>query len=119
MGTSSSAATTAKSTRSGAANGRVLWSYDTTAPVRSRPFVTNDLVIVGSESGEVVALSLSGARKWSYRTRRGVISSPYVDMKEGICYVGSADGYMYAVDVDNGYQLVALPHQRTDHLVAD
>ncbi len=87
----------------GAANGRVLWSYDTTAPVRGRPFVTNELVIVGSESGEVVALSLSGARKWSYRTRRGVISSPYVDPKEGICYVGSTDGYMYAIDVTNGF----------------
>ena len=87
----------------GAANGRVLWSYDTTAPVRGRPFVTNELVIVGSETGEITALSLSGSRKWSYRTRRGVISSPYVDMKEGICYVGSTDGYMYAIDVTNGY----------------
>ena len=86
----------------GAANGRVLWSYDTTAPVRGRPFVTNELVICGSETGEVFALSLSGARKWSYRTKRGVISSPYVD-KEGICYIGSSDGYMYALDVTNGY----------------
>ncbi len=87
----------------GSANGRVLWSFDTNAPVRSRPFVTSELVIVGSESGEVFALSLSGARKWSYRTRRGVISSPYVDMKEGICYIGSSDSYMYAIDVNNGY----------------
>jgi serine/threonine protein kinase len=87
----------------GAANGRVLWSYDTMAPVRGRPYITNDLVILGSESGEVFALSLSGARKWSYRTRRGVNSSPYVDMKEGICYIGSSDNYMYAIDVNNGY----------------
>ncbi len=87
----------------GAANGRQLWAYDTTAPVRGRPFVTNELVIVGSESGEVTALSLAGARKWSYRTRRGVISSPYVDTQEGICYVGSTDGFMYAVDVSNGF----------------
>ena len=86
----------------GAANGRVLWAFDTTAPVRGRPFVTNDLVICGSETGEIFALSLSGARKWSYRTRRGVISSPYVD-KEGICYVGSSDGFLYAMDVTNGY----------------
>ncbi len=86
-----------------AANGRVLWSYDATAPVRGRAFVTNELVIFGSDTGEIIALSLSGTRKWSYRTRRGVISSPYVDMKEGICYVGSSDGYMYALDVTNGY----------------
>ncbi len=87
----------------GAANGRVLWAFDTTAPVRGRPFVTNDLIICGSETGEIFALTLSGARKWSYRTRRGVISSPYVDMKEGICFVGSSDGYMYALDAQNGY----------------
>ncbi|MFN8448366.1 MAG: serine/threonine-protein kinase [Anaerolineae bacterium] len=86
-----------------AANGRMLWAYDTTAPVRGRPFVTNELVIVGSETGEVLALSLSGARKWSYRTKRGVISSPYVDSREGICFVGSTDGFMYAFDVLNGY----------------
>lgn len=86
-----------------AANGRMLWAYDTTAPVRGRPFVTNELVIVGSETGEVLALTLSGARKWSYRTRKGVISSPYVDPKEGICYVGSTDGFMYAVDANNGF----------------
>ena len=87
----------------GIANGRFLWNYDMNAPVRSRPYVTNELVIVGAESGEVIALGLSGTRKWSYRTKRGVISSPHVDMDEGIVYVGSTDGFMYALDVANGY----------------
>jgi eukaryotic-like serine/threonine-protein kinase len=85
------------------ANGRYLWAYDTGSPVRSRPFVTDELIIVGSESGEVCGLELSGSRKWTYRTKRGVISSPFVDMAEGICYVGSADNYLYALDVSNGY----------------
>jgi serine/threonine protein kinase len=87
----------------GLGTGRFLWSYDMASPVRSRPFVTNDLVIVGAESGEVIALGLSGSRKWSYRTKRGVISSPYVDTAEGIVYVGSTDGNMYALDATNGY----------------
>jgi serine/threonine protein kinase len=87
----------------GTATGRFLWNYDMSSPVRSRPFVTNELVIFGAESGEVIALGLSGTRKWSYRTKRGVISSPYVDMNEGIVYIGSTDGYMYALDVSNGY----------------
>ncbi len=87
----------------GIATGRYLWSYDMSSPVRSRPFVTNELVIVGAESGEIIALGLSGTRKWSYRTKRGVISSPYVDMAEGIVYVGSTDGNMYALDATNGY----------------
>jgi outer membrane protein assembly factor BamB/tRNA A-37 threonylcarbamoyl transferase component Bud32 len=87
----------------GVATGRFLWSFDMSNPVRSRPFVSNELVIVGCESGEVIALGLSGSRKWSYRTKRGVISSPHVNEEEGIVYVGSTDGFMYALDVLNGY----------------
>jgi serine/threonine protein kinase len=86
-----------------AANGRYLWEYDTGAPVRSRPFVTNDIVIVGSDSGEIIGLELAGKRKWSYRTKRSVTSSPYVDMLESICYVGSGDGFLYAIDANSGY----------------
>jgi serine/threonine protein kinase len=87
----------------GVSSGRFLWSYDAGAPVRSRPFVTNDLVIFGTESGEVFGVSLSGQRKWNFRTRRGVIAAPYVDQEEGICYIGSGDGYLYALDAGNGY----------------
>lgn len=88
-----------------AANGRYLWEYDMGGPVRGRPFVTNELVIVGCETGEVFALELSGNRKWSYRTKKDVSSSPYVDMTEGICYVGSFDGHLYALDATSGYSM--------------
>lgn len=87
----------------GLANGRFLWSFDFGAPVRTRPFVTNDLVIAGCETGEIMAITLSGQRKWSYRTKKGVISSPYVDMNEGICFIGSTDGFLYALDANTGF----------------
>jgi serine/threonine protein kinase len=86
----------------GAVNGRFLWAFDTAAPVRSRPYVTNELVIVASFSGEMFALSLSGQRKWSLRTRGNIISAPYVEPNEGICYIGSADTFVYAIDVNSG-----------------
>ncbi|MCC6617169.1 MAG: serine/threonine-protein kinase [Anaerolineae bacterium] len=86
-----------------AVNGKKVWDFETGAPVRSRPAVTNELVIVGCESGEIFGLGLSGQRKWSYRTRKGVIAAPFVDHEEGICYVGSADNYLYALDSNNGY----------------
>lgn len=86
-----------------APNGRFLWKYQLGESVRSRPFVTNEVVIVGSESGEIFGLGLDGKRKWSYRTRRPVTSSPFVDTDEGICYIGSADGYVYALDASSGY----------------
>ncbi len=84
-------------------NGRLLWAFEMGAPVRTRPFVTNDLVIVGAESGEISAVSLSGNRKWTYRTRRPVHSAPFVDLQEGICYVGSDDGFLYALDANTGF----------------
>jgi eukaryotic-like serine/threonine-protein kinase len=88
-----------------ATNGRYLWEFDMGAPVRTRPFVTKELVIVGSEGGELAAIELSGSRKWAHRTRRNVTSSPFVDEIEGICYAGSLDGYMYAIDASSGYSM--------------
>jgi serine/threonine protein kinase len=87
-----------------AGNGRYLWQYDMGAPVRTRPFVTNDLIIVGAESGELVGLELAGSRKWTYRVKRSINSSPVVD-DQGICYFGGFDGNLYALDSANGYNL--------------
>jgi serine/threonine protein kinase len=87
-----------------AANGRHLWNYDTSAPVRSRPFVTNDLIIFGSDTGELFAVELSGSRKWSYRAKRAIMSSPVVD-HDNICYFGSSDMFFYAVDATSGYSV--------------
>ena len=87
-----------------AGNGRYLWEYDMGEPVRTRPWVTNELVIVGSESGEVVALELSGNRKWSFRARRAIQADPFVD-EQGICYFGSFDGFLYAIDGTSGYSM--------------
>jgi eukaryotic-like serine/threonine-protein kinase len=85
-----------------ASNGRFLWEYETASPIRSTPFVTNDRIIFGNEAGEVIALELNGNRKWGFRTRRAVTSSPIVD-RENICYIGSMDSYLYALDADNSY----------------
>ena len=85
-----------------AGNGRFMWDYEVDSPIRGTPCVTADRVIFGTENGEIVALELSGEKKWSYRTRRGVLSTPVVD-DDNICYVGSFDGYVYALDANNGY----------------
>lgn len=83
------------------ANGRYMWEYEGNAPIRSRPFVTNDRIIFGTEDGEVVGLALNGNRKWGFRTRRSVTSSPCV--VNDVCYVGSFDNNLYAIDPDGGY----------------
>lgn len=89
-------------------NGRLLWEYEAGAPIRTKPYVTRDLVIVGAESGELIGLELSGSRKWGMdlsKRARPISASPTVDEEEGICYVGTFDGYIYAVDVSNGYTM--------------
>lgn len=85
-------------------SGRALWTFDMGGPVRSRPYVTNDSVYCACDSGEIICLSLSGQRKWSYRTKRGVLAGPILDA-DGICYVGSQDNFMYALDAGNGFVL--------------
>lgn len=84
-------------------NGRNLWQYDAQTPIRSRPLITDDLIIFGNDLGEVMAVTLSGDRKWSYRTRRSVVASPTLDVEEGVCFIGSHDGFLYALDASSGY----------------
>lgn len=83
-------------------SGRHLWNFDSGVPVRTRPAVTSDRVIFGNEAGEIIGLELNGQRKWGFRARKGVSSSPAVDI-EGVCYIGSFDNYLYAIDADSGY----------------
>ncbi len=86
-------------------NGRWQWEFDMGAPVRVRPFVTNELIIVGCESGEIVGIELSGNRKWAARSKRSINSSPFVDEVEEVCFVGSLDYHMYAYDATSGYSM--------------
>lgn len=84
-------------------NGRNMWTYDAGSPVRNRPYITDEAIIFGTDLGEIIAVSLSGDRKWSYRTKRSVMSSAHVDIKEGLCFIGSHDGFLYALDANTGY----------------
>ena len=85
-----------------AMNGRQLWAYDAGVEIRSTPCITNDRVIFGTDAGEVIGLELNGARKWSYKTRKKVTGAPFVD-EDGLCYVTSWDGFLYAIDAASGY----------------
>jgi len=91
-----------------AQTGRLLWEHDMGSPVRSRPFVTNDIVVISAEMGDVHSLELSGKRKWSFRVKRGMNSSPYVDIEENVCYVTALDGFLYAIDASSGYSMWKL-----------
>ncbi len=87
------------------ATGQFLWKYEIGTEIQCSPYVTDEIIIVGSAGGEVTAVDLSGTtRKWGVRTKRPVFSSPYVDEIEGMCYFGSSDNLVYAVDAKGGYK---------------
>jgi outer membrane protein assembly factor BamB len=93
-----------------ASTGRFLWKYEIGSEIQCAPYVTNDIIIVGSASGDVTAVDLSGSsRKWGVRTKRPVFSAPYVDEIEGMCYFGSSDNLVYAVDAKGGYSRPPWP----------
>lgn len=85
-----------------AANGRHMWEYDATVPIRSTPVVTSERIIFGTDSGEIIALELSGQKRWTFKTKKSILSSPYVDI-ENIVYIGSMDGFLYAFDAEGGF----------------
>ncbi len=88
-----------------AQTGRFLWTFEAGSPIRSRPFVTNEIVVFGADDGTIYGVELSGKRKWAMRAKRAVHSSPYVDPVENVCFVGSFDNFVYALDASSGYTL--------------
>lgn len=83
-------------------NGREMFKPDIASPIRTTPFVTDNRVIFGAESGELFGYELNGMKKWGFRTKKAISSSPFVDL-EGVCYVGSFDNFLYALDAESGY----------------
>ena len=95
--------------------GRLLWSYDTGAPVRSSPALGaarggnhSGIVYVGSSNGRLYAINANTGRlRWSYNTtpsnpflrvRNNLNASPALG-KTGV-YIAGEDGYVYYVPYD-------------------
>jgi outer membrane protein assembly factor BamB/tetratricopeptide (TPR) repeat protein len=90
--------------------GSVLWNGSTDGPIRSSPVVEEGvgvgglagreaMVFVGSDDHTVRAWTASdGEERWTYRTGGPVRSSPIV--VDGVVYVGSQDGRLYALRAD-------------------
>lgn len=87
--------------------GEELWVVETGARVRGAPRVVADRVYAGywaeDNSGGVVALRLTdGQPQWRYRIEGGIVGSPAI--YNGIVYVGSLDGSLYALRTDERMQ---------------
>jgi outer membrane protein assembly factor BamB len=106
-----------------AQHGGIRWEARTGAPIWSSPAVADKRVFVGSADGVLYCLGLTnGAQRWRFETdgsrlesqqygfdRRTIQSSPAV--ANGIVYVGSRDGFLYAVSADSGKLVWRYDHQ--------
>jgi outer membrane protein assembly factor BamB len=85
----------------------LLWTFKTAGPVKSSAAIVQDRVFIGSDDGNVYALTLADGKKvWEFKTGGGIESSPLA--LEGKVYVGSSDAFLYALEAGTG-KLRGLP----------
>ena len=83
------------------ARGLFLWAFETGDNVASRPVVTKDTVVFGSETRYVYGLDAgTGEERWRVKTGGPVVSSPA--LAEGVVIIGSDDGAVYGLDPSTG-----------------
>jgi outer membrane protein assembly factor BamB len=104
------------------ASGGELWKFSTEGRIRSTPAIADGAVYVGSADGRAYALDLKTGREiWRHETdgvairsadqgvdRKSIISSPTV--AGGTVYIGSRDGFMYALDQETGERKWQVSH---------
>lgn len=82
-----------------ALDGNLIWFFDTNSSPSSNyssPSTANNVVYFGSSNKNIYAINaLSGELLWQYSTGGAILSSPII--VDGIVFVGSADGKMYAL----------------------
>jgi outer membrane protein assembly factor BamB len=95
-------------------DGNELWRFKSGGVIRSTPAVDEENVYFGDMSGKLFAVNKkNGIRRWVFSTigdtlnnenfgfdRKALLSSPTV--YKGTVYVGSRDGFLYAVDRTTG-----------------
>lgn len=90
-----------------AATGDVLWEEAVGSPVRGTPALFDDLLIFGTDAGDVAARrSSNGAPVWDTRIGAAPILASMLEA-DGRIYVGSEDGTFVALDGHTGSRLWA------------
>jgi outer membrane protein assembly factor BamB len=81
---------------------RVMWTYEAGESIESSAAIVNGVVYVGSQSGQLAALSLSdGSVRWKYKAS-GPIGESSPCVAGGRVFIGDLNGILHAVNTQNG-----------------
>lgn len=85
-------------------NGKLLEKFEQKASIESTPGYFNGLIVFGTDSGEIVALTAKGESKWTYKTDAKITAAPTFARltNDSVDYVliGSTDNKLYCLDID-------------------
>ena len=82
---------------------RVVWTYEAGESIESSAAISNGVVYVGSQSGELAALNLSnGSVRWKYKAT-GPIGESSPCVANGVVYIGDLNGTVHAVRASDGH----------------
>jgi outer membrane protein assembly factor BamB/predicted Ser/Thr protein kinase len=83
------------------AHGRRRWSFAPSGKVVTPPGITDQLVLVGGEDGQIFAVDTErGESKWGFGARASAISTP--NTTADIIVIGSVEGSAFAIDPKEG-----------------
>jgi outer membrane protein assembly factor BamB len=81
---------------------KLLWTYEAGESIESSAAIVGGVVYVGSQSGELAALTLSnGGVRWKYKAT-GPIGESSPCVSNGVVYVGDLNGTVHAVSARDG-----------------
>lgn len=86
--------------RLNAANGKTLWRLDTKAPLSGGVGVGENMVLVGTSKGSVLAYDLDGKPLWQSRVSSEVLSAPQAAGE--FVVVRSGDSRIFGLDARDG-----------------
>ena len=112
------------------ASGRVRWTFDAHARIRTTVAVQGELAVFGAADGRVYALQTSdGALRWSFATEgashafadqdndaTSIVASP--TFAGDVIVVGGRDGYIYGLDAASGEQRWRTTHDGSSWILS-
>ena len=90
-------------------SGRKQWEIKTKLPFTGGPGISGDLLLMGTQDGEVFAFDAStGTQLWSATVTSEVLAAPAAS--DGIVVVRCIDGRVFGLDADTGQRVWIYDH---------